>query len=111
MAQTPLPSPSAPGFVHRVADLFEAAWKSGEPPRIEDYLGDCGEPQRSSLLQRLLELDLRCRRSHDSTIPLRDYEARFPEHAHLVRRIYCNAESMSGVHSVPDLEERLKIQP
>jgi hypothetical protein len=96
-----LPAPSAPGFVHRVADLFESAWKTGEQPRIEDYLGDCVEPQRARLLRRLLELDIRYRRGCGDSTSLREYEDRFPVHADIVRQVYCNAESLSGFHPLP----------
>lgn len=41
---------------------FEAAWKKGERPRIEDYLGDKQGAERSDLLRELLALDLDYRR-------------------------------------------------
>ena len=51
-------SPSLGGRVEAVCDRFEAAWKAGGRPRIEDYLGDLPEPGRSALLHALLELEL-----------------------------------------------------
>src|SRR5262245_46567041 len=64
-------------------DRFEAAWKNaaspGEHPRIESYLGDLPQPERSALLRQLVLLDIDYRRMHaDSPLP-EDYSCRFPD--------------------------------
>ena len=44
--------------INRVCLEFEAAWKKGESPRIEDHLGDARGDERSKLLEELLLLEL-----------------------------------------------------
>jgi WD40 repeat protein/serine/threonine protein kinase len=39
--------------IDEVCNRFELAWKAQEEPRIEDYLGDWAEPDRSALLREL----------------------------------------------------------
>jgi len=90
MSDHPLPavgslSPSQAQHVDRVCLDFEAAWKR---PRIEDYLGDVGEPQRSVLLRELLAVELAYRlRSGEPPAP-EEYQARFPEHAALIDAVF-----------------------
>jgi WD40 repeat protein/serine/threonine protein kinase len=40
--------------IDEVCNRFELAWKAQEEPRIENYLGDWAEPERSALLRELL---------------------------------------------------------
>ena len=40
--------------INEVCNRFELAWKAQEEPRIDDYLGDWAEPERSALLRELL---------------------------------------------------------
>jgi tetratricopeptide (TPR) repeat protein/tRNA A-37 threonylcarbamoyl transferase component Bud32 len=63
--------------VDQVCQRFEAAWKSGQRPRIEDYLGDTAEPGQSALLRELIPLDADYRRLAGETPRLEDYQ-RFP---------------------------------
>jgi hypothetical protein len=63
-------------------DRFEAAWKAagtaGDPPRIEDHLGETG-PGQIALLHELTALDLVYRRKRGETPRAEDYLRRFPE--------------------------------
>jgi hypothetical protein len=43
----PLP-PDAVERIDEVSDRFEAAWKAGGQPRIEDYLGATAGPEREA---------------------------------------------------------------
>jgi hypothetical protein len=47
--------------IDQICDRFEAAWKAarstGQRPRLDDYLGDTSEPERSVLLRELMALD------------------------------------------------------
>ena len=82
----PTELPSLPGALERhedqVCDRFEAAWRAAgsadQRPRIEDYLVDAPEPERSTLLRELivLELEQRCRAGE--TLRLEEYQTRFP---------------------------------
>src|SRR5262245_22067369 len=58
--------------VHRLdeaCDRFEAAWRDGQAPRIEDYLAFVDERERPSLLREMLalEVELRQRRGERPT--------------------------------------------
>ena len=55
-------SPELIRHLERVCDRFEDAWRAGQRPRFEDYLGDMPEPGRSALLRELLLLELAYRR-------------------------------------------------
>src|SRR5262249_35350104 len=83
MSDTPetgsvFPSPSAAGPIDAVADRFEAAWKAGERPQIEQFLTAAPEPTRPTLLCELVALDI-AYRLRDGEHPLaEDYRKRFP---------------------------------
>jgi serine/threonine protein kinase/formylglycine-generating enzyme required for sulfatase activity len=43
--------------VDRICRQFEAAWRSGRQPKVEDYLGEISEPRRSHLQRELLSIE------------------------------------------------------
>ena len=43
--------------IDALCDRYEEAWLAGQAPRIEDYLGDLPDPQRSALRAELLLLE------------------------------------------------------
>src|SRR5690242_5895103 len=55
-------SPSQLRHVEQLCNHFEDAWKNGQQPQIEDYLGSTPEPERAVLLRELLALELAYRR-------------------------------------------------
>jgi eukaryotic-like serine/threonine-protein kinase len=65
----------------QVCDCFEAAWRSGQRPQIEDFLNDASEPSRSLLLRELVGLDVAYRRMRGESPRLSEYRGRFPERA------------------------------
>jgi serine/threonine-protein kinase len=67
---------------------FEEAWKAGQRPRIEDYLGETSEPTRSALLDELLRLELEYRKRKGEQPTEEEYRSRFPEHGTLVRQVF-----------------------
>jgi serine/threonine protein kinase len=73
----PLPLPLA-RRVDEACAHFEAAWKTGRRSRIEDYLGDQPEPERSALLRELAALDVYYRRLAGEVPRAGDYHDRFP---------------------------------
>ena len=77
-------------LVHRVdraCDEFEAAWRAGRRPRIEDYLGEAAGSERLTLLHALLASELELRRKLGERPTSEDYLGRFPAHAGLVRSV------------------------
>jgi tetratricopeptide (TPR) repeat protein len=74
-----VPSPlSVVEAVDAVCDRFEAAWKAGQRPRLEDYLAAVPESRRLALLRELLLLEVHHRRRLGETPRLDDYWTRFP---------------------------------
>jgi serine/threonine protein kinase/Tfp pilus assembly protein PilF len=57
---------------------FEAAWKSGKQPSIEDYLGEASPLERKALLQELVPLDAEYRQRHGEHPDATEYLTRFP---------------------------------
>jgi WD40 repeat protein/predicted Ser/Thr protein kinase len=74
--------------VDQVFDPFEAAWRAGGRPRIEDYLDEGPPAIRSALLQELLaaELEWRLRRG-EQPVP-GEYLERFAEHSTVIGRVF-----------------------
>ena len=64
---------SGPRSVHpalrldAACDRFEAAWRTGRRPRIEDCLNEVAESERTGLLRELLEVELELRRGDGET--------------------------------------------
>jgi formylglycine-generating enzyme required for sulfatase activity len=65
--------------VDQVCNRFEAAWKAGTPPRLEDFLGDAPGPERAALLRELVPLDVYYRRARGEDCRPEDYRDRFPD--------------------------------
>ena len=81
-------SPSLGGRVEAMCDRFEAAWKAGRRPPIEDYLGAGSESGQTVLFRELLVLELTYRdRVGDRPTP-EEYSGRFPEHAELIAGVF-----------------------
>jgi serine/threonine-protein kinase len=77
-------SPSAAGRFEDACDRFEAAWRAGHRPRIEDYCNG-NVPAGAPLIRELLVVELAYRRQLGET-PLPDeYQARFPGESAAVR--------------------------
>jgi hypothetical protein len=65
--------------VDQVCNRFEAAWKAGTPPRLEDFLGDTPGPGRAALLGELVPLEVYYRRARGEDCRPEEYQARFPD--------------------------------
>jgi serine/threonine protein kinase len=85
-------SPTAIERIDEVCDRFEAAWRAGQWPRIEDSLGEAQWPERPALLGELLVLDLAYRRRRGEQPAPEEYRLRFPEHSELIRRVYFQSD-------------------
>ena len=96
-----LPSPSLAGLVDRACDRFEAAWKAGRRPSIEDSVGEVAGPERRALLRELLALDLAYRRRGGEPPTPDEYRMRFPAHVDLIDAAFDEAGSMAGTWQAP----------
>jgi WD40 repeat protein len=63
--------------VNQVCNRFEAAWKTGPAPRLEDFLAEVADSGRSALLRELLVLDVHYRRQRGDAPHPEDYQERF----------------------------------
>ncbi len=64
--------------VDRICDEFEASWKAGKHPRIEDYLGRVPDNCRGELLRYLVSQEIEYRIEQGETPTLQEYSERFP---------------------------------
>src|SRR5262249_22952228 len=81
-------SASLIGRIDQVCDRFEDAWRAGQRPAIEDYLGGTAEACGSQLLLELLCLEIHYRCQNGETVVADDYVSRFPAHADLIRAAF-----------------------
>jgi formylglycine-generating enzyme required for sulfatase activity/tRNA A-37 threonylcarbamoyl transferase component Bud32 len=79
--------------VEEACNRFEAAWRAGDRPRIEAYLGETSEPGRLVLLRELLAVELEYRLGSGDRPTPGEYDARFPGHAELVHEVFARAPS------------------
>jgi serine/threonine-protein kinase len=83
------PSPSADAReIDRLCDQFEAEWRAGGRPRIEDHLGRAAPPLRPGLLRHLLALELELRVAQGERPPIAEYRKRFPDDPAAVEAAY-----------------------
>ena len=66
--------------VDAVCRRFEAEWRDGSEPRIEDFLVQAEPPQRAALFRELLALEVELRRDRGEQPDPHAYRARFPDH-------------------------------
>jgi serine/threonine protein kinase len=64
--------------VDEICLRFERAWKAGQRPAVEEYLGDAPEPERTLLCQELIAVEIAYRRRAGETPREEEYQARFP---------------------------------
>src|SRR4051812_12622188 len=90
--------------VDEVCTRFEAAWKVGARPRIEDFLAGLGEVEMHDVLRELILLDDYYRRQRGEACGFEDYRARFPqlETAWLAQSLARNAAAIPTAAAFPD---------
>src|SRR5215471_10772597 len=74
--------------VEEVCKRFETARRAGQRPRIEHYIADSDEPERSILLRELLALELEYNAKQGERQTPQDYEYLFPQHQELIRQAF-----------------------
>jgi hypothetical protein len=98
MAITPLEDL---GWIDAAADRFEAAWREGGRPRIEEFLGGCDGPRRGRSLAHLVGVELALRRHRGECPQRQEYEERLPADLDPVRAAF-GAETIPMGATVPD---------
>ena len=69
-------------------DRFEAAWRAGDRPLIEDFLAGTTDADRSVLLRHLLDVELAYRGGLGESPVQSEYRSRFPAHGGLIDSIF-----------------------
>jgi hypothetical protein len=88
--------------VDAACDRFEAEWRAGRAPRIEDVLAAAPEAERPALLRELLPLELELRRGDGEGAGLSEYLARFADHPEAVAVAFGAAPALTpGVRGRP----------
>jgi eukaryotic-like serine/threonine-protein kinase len=72
----------------RTCDRFEAAWRTGGRPRIEDHLVGVSAPLRSALLRELITIELDRRRRLGERLGPDEYHARFPGESEALAAVF-----------------------
>jgi S1-C subfamily serine protease len=75
----------------RACDAFEAAWKAGRRPAIEEHLREAPEGAREALLVELLRIELAYRRRDGEEPAPEEYRARLPGDAAMIDAVFAEA--------------------
>jgi tetratricopeptide (TPR) repeat protein len=78
--------------VDAVCRRFEASWRAGAQPRLEDYLAQAEGPEQQALLGELLRLELDYRIRSGQVPTLDEYQSRFPHAAELIGCLLATTE-------------------
>ncbi|HBN78303.1 MAG TPA: hypothetical protein DD473_21315, partial [Planctomycetaceae bacterium] len=71
----------------QICDLFESELRSGNRPEIEQFLLSTKIPERTTLLTRLVMIELRHRLLNGETPDLDEYYRRFPHDAKIIEKL------------------------
>jgi serine/threonine-protein kinase len=88
------PSPAEYARIDEACDAFEAAWRNGGAPYIEDKLLSVQGPVRGELLRELLLIDLAYRLRKGDVPRPEDYHARLPDDAETIRAAFAAASAI-----------------
>jgi serine/threonine-protein kinase len=91
--------------INAVCNRFEMAWQAGPRPRLEDFLGELPEPERSALLRELIALDFDYRRQGGENPTAEEYHERFPT-LDPPAEVSTVVDSPSPTDGAPDLSPR-----
>ena len=86
--------------IDQICDAFEAAWRAGRRPKIEDELAAVEEPSRAALFRELLLVELELRRQAGEQPVIADYVPRLSEWAELVDRVFSGAPSSADQETI-----------
>ena len=75
----------------QVCTRFENVWRNGGRPRIEEFVNDLVEPERSALFRELVILDALYRSDQGEQPTALEYEARFPAETAIIRAAFARA--------------------
>ena len=79
--------------IDQVCNQFEAQWKSGQRPLIDDLIGHSRGRPRAELLRKLLAIELECRSQLGQRPSTDEYDLRFPGDEVVIREAFENAST------------------
>jgi len=77
-------------------ERFEAAWRAGRRPRIEEHLDEAPGRARAGALFELLALELELRREVGEQPTIEEYGVRFPEHPGVIDAAFLAPATVTG---------------
>jgi hypothetical protein len=86
-----------------ICDRFDARWRAGARPQLEDFWTLTGEPARTELLRELLRVEVEYRQRAGETGTLEQYQARFPGFEEAIRAVLESGLASAG-HSTSSLD-------
>ncbi len=99
-AGTPSQSGPAHSQIARLdaaCDRFEAAWRAGRGPQIEEFLEEVIATERHAFLGELIRLELELRRADGQEPHEHDYRLRFPEQSTVIDAAFETTETSMAV--------------
>jgi hypothetical protein len=72
------------GQVEELVEQFEAAWRRGERPRVEECVAGLPERLRALLVQQLVPLEIEPRHSRGELTTDEEFRARLPDYVEAV---------------------------
>jgi WD40 repeat protein/ribosomal protein S27E len=84
---------SLEGHIDRSCDQYEAAWRGGQQPRIEEYLDRVPETARGELLRQLIRVDFELRRGTGESPTVAEYIGRFPQYRPLIEAAWAQVSA------------------
>ena len=87
-------------LLDQVGDAFEAEWRKGGRPRLEEYLVHATHSNRGEFLRELLIVELQCRCRRGESPVEEEYLERFPDQRDDIRAAF-SAVRTSGLPSPP----------
>ena len=82
--------------IEAICVRFEDAWKAGQRPSLERYLGALPPHERPAFLHELLKLELYYRRRNGEQPTQEDYRPRFPDHGELLQQVFSSSATGAG---------------
>jgi hypothetical protein len=95
--------------IDRICDRFEAAWRAGSRPRVEEFWSLPDEPARTALLRELLRMEVEYRRRGGEIVSPEHYVARFPGREETIRAVMnlCRVSDTMRSPNLPGMIDRL----
>jgi serine/threonine protein kinase len=84
-----------------ICDAFEAEYRRGAEPVIEEYLSKVETTDRSALLLELVKLDREYRVASGKALPFAEYIARFPNEQSLLRSVLTETDTIAADTCTP----------